>query len=62
MKFVFLNFMPVNKVLKKNFSIDYNLRPALGPAPAKLDPNWVTGFVDAEGCFSVIIEVLNPLK
>lgn len=22
----------------------------------KLDPNWVTGFVDAEGCFSVIIE------
>lgn len=23
----------------------------------KLDPNWVTGFVDAEGCFSVIIEI-----
>lgn len=58
MKFVFLNFMAVNKVLKQNFSIDYNLRPA----PAKLDPNWVTGFVDAEGCFSIIIEVLNPLK
>lgn len=22
----------------------------------KIDPNWITGFVDAEGCFSVIIE------
>jgi len=54
MKFVLLNFMPVNKVLKKNLSIDHHLH--------KLDPNWVTGFVDAEGCFSIIIEVSNPLK
>jgi hypothetical protein len=23
---------------------------------------WVTGFSDAEGCFSVIIEILEPLK
>lgn len=54
MKFVLLNFIPVNKVLKKNLSIDHHLH--------KLDPNWVTGFVDAEGCFFIIIEVSNPLK
>lgn len=54
MKFVLLNFIPVNKVLKKNLSIDHHLH--------KLDPNWVTGFVDAEGCFSIIIEVSSPLK
>lgn len=28
----------------------------------KLDPNWVTGFVDAEGCFSVMIEISKDLK
>jgi len=54
MKLVLPNFMSVNKVLKKNLSIDHHLH--------KLDPNWVTGFVDAEGCFSIIIEVSNPLK
>jgi len=27
-----------------------------------LDPLWVTGFVDAEGCFSIIIEISEPLK
>lgn len=29
-----------------------------------LDPNWVTGFSDAEGCFTIIIQILNinPLK
>jgi hypothetical protein len=56
MKFVLLNFMPVNKVLKKILSIDHHLH--------KLDLNWVTGFVDAVakggGCFSIIIEVSNP--
>ena len=54
MKLVLPNFISVNKVLKKNLSIDHHLH--------KLDPNWVTGFVDAEGCFSIIIEVSNPLK
>lgn len=29
---------------------------------AKLDPNWVTGFVDAEGCFSVMIDISKDLK
>lgn len=58
MKFALLNFMPVNKVLKKNFSIDHNL----GCVADKLDPNWITGFVDAEGCFSIIIEVSSSLK
>lgn len=28
----------------------------------RIDPMWVTGFVDAEGCFSIIIEILEPLK
>ena len=48
------NTVPVNKVLKKNYSIDHHLH--------KLDPNWVTGFVDAEGCFSVIVEISENLK
>ena len=26
-----------------------------------LHPEWVSGFVDAEGCFSVIVVVLSPL-
>ena len=53
-----MNFINVNKVLKQNFSGATNV---LGGAP-KLDPNWVTGFVDAEGCFSIIIEIPNSLK
>lgn len=47
-----MNFINVNKVLKQNFSTNRD----------KLDPNWVTGFVDAEGCFSIIIEIPNSLK
>lgn len=27
-----------------------------------LHPQWVTGFTDAEGCFSVIIQITEPLK
>jgi hypothetical protein len=27
-----------------------------------LHPQWITGFTDAEGCFSVIIEITEPLK
>lgn len=53
-KYSFKNIVPVNKVFKRNYSIDNHLH--------KLDPNWVTGFVDAEGCFSVIIEVSDDLK
>ena len=49
-----MNFINVNKVLKQNFSINHHVD--------KLDPNWVTGFVDAEGCFSIIIEIPNSLK
>jgi hypothetical protein len=39
---------------KRNLSIGHNFD--------KLNPNWVTGFTDAEGCFSVIIDTSNPLK
>ena len=43
-----------NKVLKRKFSqVLYK---------DNIDPNWVTGFVDAEGCFSVIIEISKDLK
>jgi hypothetical protein len=28
----------------------------------KIDPMWVTGFVDAEGCFSIIVEISEALK
>ena len=27
-----------------------------------LSPNWITGFSDAEGCFSVILSKRSPLK
>ena len=46
-----LNFINVNKVLKQNFSTNVD----------KLDPNWVTGFVDAEGCFSISVDIPNCL-
>lgn len=52
LKFTLPNFRNVNKELKKNFSINHH----------KLDPNWVTGFIDAEGCFSIIIEISDTLK
>jgi len=43
-----------NKLLKKYYSTKL--------IENKLDPHWVTGFIDAEGCFSVIIEVSESLK
>ena len=51
--YIVYNFITVNKYLKKNLSSNTN--------SYKLDPNWVTGFVDAEGCFSVIVDTsANP--
>jgi hypothetical protein len=49
-----LNIRNVYKVLKRKLSIDH--------LENKLDPNWVTGFVDAEGCFSVIVEISEIFK
>ena len=49
-----LNIINVYKVLKRKLSINH--------LENKLDPNWVTGFVDAEGCFSVVIEVSEIFK
>jgi len=43
----------INKLLKKDFSMGRD---------KQLDPLWVTGFVDAEGCFSIIIEILECSK
>lgn len=36
-----------NNLIRKYFSCNN----------AKLDPQWITGFVDAEGCFSIILEM-----
>ena len=49
-----LNIINVHKVLKRKLSISH--------LENKLDPNWVTGFVDAEGCFSVVIEISEIFK
>ena len=43
----------INKV--KNYSLCIN-------RDNSLDPNWVTGFTDAEGCFSVIISKRSNLN
>lgn len=51
-KFPVLN---VYKLLKSKFSAKTDL--VYKGKEDKLDPYWVTGFVDAEGCFSVIIEI-----
>ena len=48
MIFVKSNFINIYKVLKRKLSINH--------LEDKLDPHWVTGFVDAEGCFNVSIK------
>ena len=54
MNFINMKFIDVYKMLKRNFSICY--------FENKINPNWISGFVDAEGCFSVIIEILEHSK
>ena len=51
---LYSNIKHVNKILRKNFILNQD--------KFKLDPYWVTGFIDAEGCFSVIIELDNISK
>ena len=46
-------FINVCNLLKREFS-------SISYQRDKLDPNWVTGFVDAEGCFSVMVEISTP--
>ena len=53
----FPSFIRVRKLLKRELSIS-----RCSTLENKIDPNWVTGFVDAEGCFSVIIEIPEHLK
>uniref|UniRef100_UPI001FA6F97F hypothetical protein n=1 Tax=Ciborinia camelliae TaxID=647257 RepID=UPI001FA6F97F len=56
----------LNKLLKRGFSLDIARAPnnnkPYNTNGIKLDPMWVTGFVDAEGCFSIIIEITDSLK
>lgn len=58
-RFVSPNFIDINKVLRKNFSTNHGVS---SENPLRTYPNWVTGFVDAEGCFSVIIEISESLN
>nr|QBM09698.1 hypothetical protein [Dactylella sp.] len=51
---IFFSHLKINKLLRKYYSTNL--------FEGKLDPHWVTGFIDAEGCFSVIIEVSESLK
>lgn len=56
-----LIYVRLNKLtFKKDLSLNHNNRYSTNGD--KLDPMWVTGFVDAEGCFSIIIEISEPLK
>lgn len=58
-----LNSLFMNKLLyvrKKFLSIHHF--STIHPNNDKLNPYWVTGFVDAEGCFSVIIDISNITK
>lgn len=65
-----LNIINVYKVLKRKLSINHLASASSFQwnedwgcvAENKLDPNWVTGFVDAEGCFSVVIEISEIFK
>ena len=48
---VYLNIFLAQKNQKRNYSwVSNNKVPE-----KRLDPNWITGFIDAEGCFSIII-------
>ena len=64
-KFVSSNliYVRLNKLLKKYFfHVAQNQNKGYNTNADKLDPMWITGFVDAEGCFSIIIEISEPLK
>lgn len=60
LKDIFFNYISVNKISYTQSRIQRNL--SMGHNLDKLNPNWVTGFTDAEGCFSVIIDTSNSLK
>ena len=64
-----LKIVNIFKKNKKNLSINH-LKDKLDPVPKQqgegnhntpkefgIEPNWVSGFVDAEGCFSVAIQI-----
>lgn len=56
-KFISFHWMKTINVFNKNGKKNLSIKHF-----DKLDPNWVTGFVDAEGCFSVIIEISKTKK
>ena len=63
----FIKIKWINVRLNKlcNLSIinnNYSTSKYISVISEEINPNWITGFVDAEGCFSVIIEILNNNK
>ena len=50
------------EVLKKDFSNIMGRKISLVTLPDKLDPNWVAGFSEAEGCFFVKLVKNNTKK
>jgi len=52
-----INILPIQKIHKEDYTTD-----TINYYSNKINPNWITGFVDAEGCFSVIIEISDITK
>ncbi len=67
LKSLFMNkLLKVRKINLQNLSIHHHhfstISRHLVANNDKINPYWITGFVDAEGCFSVIIEISNITK
>ena len=52
-------FSNIRTITHNSSVININLKQGLIKEPS---PNWVTGFSDAEGCFSVIISKVSALR
>jgi LAGLIDADG endonuclease len=52
-----INILPIQKIYKKDYNTD-----SINYYSNKINPNWITGFIDAEGCFSIIIEISDITK
>lgn len=67
LKSLFMNkLLNVRKIHLSNLSIHQHHFSSISRAQDanndKINPYWLTGFVDAEGCFSVIVEISNITK
>ena len=51
-----------NRTITNNSSNDSSNEQKDTTKKSGLSPNWLTGFTDAEGCFSVIFSQISTLK